>query len=91
MMTANLSAKENAMAMQSEDKEAKGRNFGQATKDGTGDIGAMGSQHNDWGHSDVGAGNRQSGSRTDDLLAPDADQEQDQGFKPAPGGQPSRK
>jgi len=88
------------MAMQSEGKDAKGRNFDQVTKDGTGsaasvgangtgDIGAMGSQHNDWGHSDVGAGNRQSGSRTDDLLAPDADEEQGEGFipgAPAPGG-----
>jgi len=81
------------MSMQSEGKNPKGRNFDQATKDGTGsaasvgvggtgDIGAAGSQHNDWGHSDVGAGNQQSASRTDDLLAPDADQEQGQGFKP---------
>ena len=86
------------MAMQNEGKDAKGRNFDQVTKDGTGsaasvgangtgDIGAMGSQHNDWGHSDVGSGNRQSGSRTDDLLAPAADQEQGQAFSP-PGGQP---
>jgi hypothetical protein len=81
--------------MQSEGKDAKGRNFDQVTKDGTGsaasvgaggtgDTGAMGTQHNDWGHSDVGSGNRQSGSRTDDLLAPAADQEQGQGF--IPGG-----
>jgi hypothetical protein len=83
--------------MQSEGKDAKGRNYDQVTKDGagsvasagaggTGDIGEMGSQHNDWGHSDVGSGNMQSGSRTDDLLAPAADQEQGQGF--TPGGQP---
>jgi hypothetical protein len=85
--------------MQSEGKDAKGRNFDQVTKDGTGsiasvgaggtgatgdtgDTGAIGTQHNDWGHSDVGSGNRQSGSRTDDLLAPAADQEQRQGFIP---------
>ena len=81
------------MSMQSEGKDAKGRNFDQVTKDGagsiasvgadgTGDIGAMDSQHNDWGHSDVGSGNTQSGGRTDDLLAPAADQEQHQGFMP---------
>jgi hypothetical protein len=93
MMVPVESQKGKIMAMQSEGKDAKGRNFDQATKDGTGsaasvgvggagNTGAIGSQHNDWGHSDVGAGNRQSGSRTDDLLAPAADQEQGQGFTP---------
>lgn len=81
------------MSMQNEGKDTKGRNYDQVTKDGagsvasagaggTGDIGSMGSQHNDWGRSDVGSGNQQSGGRTDDLLSPGSDQEQGQGFKP---------
>jgi hypothetical protein len=84
------------MSMQSEGKDAQGRNYDQVTKDGTGsiasvgaggtgDIGEMASQHNDWGHSDVGSGNMQSGSRTDDLLAPAADEEQGKAY--TPGGQ----
>jgi hypothetical protein len=35
------------------------------------DIGGAGNQHNDWGHSDVGAGNRQSESRLDDVVGSD--------------------
>jgi hypothetical protein len=102
MMTSNVCAKENVMAMQSEGKDANGRNFDQAAKDGTGsaasvgaggtgDIGAVGSQHNDWGHSDVGLGNQQSGGRTDDLLSPDAEREQGKGFVQggSPGGMQS--
>lgn len=71
------------MSMQSEGKDAKGRNYDQVTRDGTssagsmgaggtGDIGQMGSQ---------GQGSRQSASRSDDLLAGDTtDQEADQAF-----------
>lgn len=71
------------MSMQSEGKDAKGRNYDQVTRDGsgsaasmgtggTGDIGAMGSQDQ---------GNRQAASRTDDLLAgATTDQESDQAF-----------
>ena len=57
------------MSMQAEGNDAKGRNYHQSTKDGsgsaasvgtggTGDIGAMGSE-----------GSQQSDSRSDDLLA----------------------
>jgi hypothetical protein len=35
------------------------------------DIGGAGNQHNDWGHSEVGAGNRQSESRLDDVVGSD--------------------
>jgi hypothetical protein len=74
-----------SMSMQSEGKNAKGRNYDQITRDGTssagsmgsggtGDIGAMGSEN-------VAQGSRQSASRTDDLLAGDTtDQESDQAF-----------
>ena len=70
------------MSMQAEGKDAKGRNYHQTTKDGTGsaasvgtggtgDIGAMG-----------GAGSRQSASRTDDLLAGNTTHEEaDQAFQ----------
>ncbi|MCC2973813.1 hypothetical protein [Massilia sp. IC2-476] len=72
------------MSMQSEGNNAKGRNYHQTTRDGTGsaasvgtggtgDIGAMGSES-------VGQGNQQS-SRSDDLLAGDTThQEADQAF-----------
>ena len=72
------------MSMQSEGKDAKGRNYHQTTRDGTGsaasvgtggtgDIGAMGSES-------VGQGNQQA-SRSDDLLAGDTThQEADQAF-----------
>ncbi|MGZ3276458.1 MAG: hypothetical protein ACXU8Z_22065 [Caulobacteraceae bacterium] len=33
--------------------------------------GSPGNQHNDWGHSDVGAGNKQSESRLDDVVGSD--------------------
>lgn len=35
------------------------------------DVGGAGNQHNDWGHSEVGAGNRQSESRLDDVVGSD--------------------
>ena len=71
------------MSMQSEGKDAKGRNYDQVTRDGsssagahaaggTGDIGQMGSQ---------GQGSQHSASRSDDLLAGDTThQEADQAF-----------
>ncbi|MGJ7917115.1 hypothetical protein ACI48D_16785 [Massilia sp. LXY-6] len=49
------------MSTKNEAKEAKGG----------ADIGGAGNQHNDWGHSDVGAGNRQSESRLDDVVGSD--------------------
>lgn len=49
------------MSTQNDPKDAK-RNS---------DIGGAGNQHNDWGHSDVGAGNRQSESRLDDVVGSD--------------------
>lgn len=66
------------MSMQSEGKDAKGRNYDQVTRDGTssagsmgtgstGDIGAMGSEKQ---------GSQQSASRTDDLLAGDTTQQE---------------
>jgi len=77
------------MSMQSEGKDAKGRNYDQATKDGsssaasmgaggTGDIGQMSDE--------VAAGNAQSASRTDDLMTSDTEQEQRQGFRPSEPG-----
>jgi hypothetical protein len=74
---------ETSMSMQGEGKDAKGRNYDQATRDGsssaasmgtggTGDIGSMGGQ---------GGGSRQSDSRTDDLLAGETTgQEADKAF-----------
>ncbi|QOY92659.1 hypothetical protein IM543_13660 [Massilia sp. UMI-21] len=72
------------MSMQSEGKDAKGRNHHQTTHDGsgsaasvgpggTGDIGKMGSQGAD-------QGSRQSDSRSDDLLATDTGAESEQAF-----------
>ena len=77
------------MSMQSEGKDAKGRNYDQATRDGsssaasmgaggTGDIGRMSGE--------VAAGNAQSASRTDDLMTSDTEQEQRQGFRPSEPG-----
>jgi hypothetical protein len=73
------------MSMQSEGKDAKGRNYDQVTKDGTssaatvgtggtGDVGRMSGE--------VAAGNAQSGARTDDLLAPGTEQERE-GYRPS--------
>lgn len=69
------------MSMQSEGKDAKGRNYDQVTKNGTSSAGSMGAG----GTGDAGKleqqGSEQRDSRTDDLLAGDtADQEADQGF-----------
>lgn len=71
------------MSMQSEGKDAKGRNYHQTTRDGTSSAGSMGTG----GTGDIGAmgsqeqGSRQSASRTDDLLAGNTtDQEADQAF-----------
>ena len=74
------------MSMQSEGKDAKGRNYHQTTHDGTGsaasvgvggtgDIGSMGSENGE-------RCSRQSASRSDDLLAGDTThQEADQAFQ----------
>ncbi len=71
------------MSMQSEGKDAKGRNYDQITRDGTGSAASMGTG----GTGDIGKmgseaqGSRQSASRTDDLLAGSTtDQEADQAF-----------
>ena len=74
------------MSMQSEGKDANGRNYHQSTHDGTGsaasvgvggtgDIGSMGSENGE-------RGSQQSASRSDDLLAGDTThQEADQAFQ----------
>jgi hypothetical protein len=80
---------ENSMSMQSEGKDAKGRNYDQVTKDGTssagsygagstGDIGSMGGQGGN-----LQGGNVQRETRTDDLLTSGSDQELSGGFAPA--------
>lgn len=77
------------MSMQSEGKDAKGRNYDQVTKDGsssagtygtggTGDVGSMGG-----GAQSGAAGNLQRETRTDDLLSPAPGEEVGQGFTPA--------
>jgi hypothetical protein len=50
------------MSMQDEGKKRKA---------GADIVGGSGNQHNDWGHSDVGAGNKQSESRLDDVVGSD--------------------
>jgi hypothetical protein len=92
-----LKLKEIAMSMQSEGKDAKGRNYDQVTKDGTSSAGSMGTG----GTGDIGrmsgdvdagtpgnareggAGNKQSDARTDDWLTSGTDQEREQGFRPS--------
>jgi hypothetical protein len=68
---------ENLMSMQSEGKDAKGRNYGQVTKDGTSAAGTLGAggtgDSGTSARSDTG-GNLQKG-RTDDLLSNDADRD----------------
>jgi hypothetical protein len=70
---------ENTMSMQSEGKDAKGRNYDQVTKDGTssaGSLGVGGTGTADRGtnaQSDTG-GNLQQG-RADDLLSDDAERD----------------
>jgi len=73
------------MSMQAEGNDAKGRNYHQSTKDGTGsaasvgtggtgDIGSMGSEQ--------AQGSEQSASRSDDLLAGDTSREEaDEAFQ----------
>jgi len=85
------------MSMQSEGKNAKGRNYDQVTKDGTssaatmgtggtGDIGRM-SGDVDAGTPgnarEGGAGNQQSDVRSDDLLTSGSEQERQQGYRPS--------
>lgn len=85
------------MSMQSEGKDAKGRNYDQVTKNGsssaatmgtggTGDIGRM-SGDADAGTpgnaSEGGPGNSQSDARTDDWLTSGTEQEREQGFRPS--------
>jgi len=77
------------MSMQSEGKDAKGRNYDQVTKDGstsigtlgagsTGDVGRMAEAGN---NQLAGAGNaQQADSRTDDLLSDGNDADADKGF-----------
>jgi hypothetical protein len=82
------------MSMQSEGKDAKGRNYDQVTKDGTGSIGSVGAggtgdKVGDNAGSVPGqgpiaagasAGNLQQDVRTDDLLSDGSDSDRGQGF-----------
>jgi hypothetical protein len=70
---------ESAMSMQSEGKDAKGRNYDQVTKDGTSAADTLGvsgtGETGTRARSDTG-GNLQKG-RTDDLLSNDAERDSD--------------
>jgi hypothetical protein len=77
------------MSMQSEGKDAKGRNYDQVTKDGTSSAGSVGvGGTGDIGgmSGDVDAGNAQSDARTDDWLSSGTEQERKQGFRPSEPG-----
>lgn len=87
MMIPNLTVKEIGMSMQSEGKDAKGRNYDQATKDGTSSAGSVGTG----GTGDIGrmsgdAGSAQSDARTDDLLSSGTDEERRQAYRPSEPG-----
>ena len=64
------------MSMQSDGKDAKGRNYDQVTKDGTSSAGTLGTggTGSDVGRETSQRGNLQRG-RTDDLLSNDADRD----------------
>jgi hypothetical protein len=82
------------MSMQSEGKDAKGRNYDQVTKDGTGSIGSVGAGGTGDNIGESGgamtgqgpiaagasAGNLQQDVRTDDLLSDGSDSDRGQGF-----------
>ena len=77
------------MSMQSEGKDAKGRNYDQATKDGTSSAGSMGTGGTgDIGRmsGETGAGNAQSETRTDDWLSRGTEEERDKNFRPSDPG-----
>jgi hypothetical protein len=67
---------ENRMSMQSEGKDAKGRNYDQVTKDGTSSAGTLGTggTGGDIGRQSGQRGNQQR-ARTDDLLSNDAERD----------------
>ena len=85
------------MSMQSEGKDAKGRNYHQTTKNGTGSAASVGTG----GTGDIGrmsgdvdagtpgnareggVGNQQSDARTDDWLTSGTEREREQGFRPS--------
>lgn len=64
------------MSMQSDGKDAKGRNYDQVTKDGTSSAGTLGAggTGDDIGRQSAQRGNQQR-ARTDDLLSNDADRD----------------
>ncbi|NIA54288.1 hypothetical protein HAV22_11665 [Massilia sp. TW-1] len=64
------------MSMQSEGKDAEGRNYDQVTKDGTSSAGTLGTggTGGDIGRQSGQRGNQQR-ARTDDLLSNDADRD----------------
>lgn len=82
------------MSMQSEGEDAKGRNYDQVTKDGTGSIGSVGAGGTGDKVGDnagavpgqgpiaagASAGNLQQDVRTDDLLSDGSDSDRGQGF-----------
>jgi hypothetical protein len=75
------------MSMQSEGKDAKGRNYDQVTKDGTSSAGSLGTGGTgDIGRMSGGAGNAQSDTRTDDLMTTGSEKEQRQGYRPSEPG-----
>ncbi len=76
------------MSMQSEGKDAKGRNYDQVTKDGSSSAGSVGAG----GTGDIGrmSGDADRGTpgdaRTDDLLTSGTDEERRQGYRPSEPG-----
>src|SRR5438094_418874 len=80
IMTPTKPESEAHMSMQSEGEDAKGRNYDQATKDGTTSAGSFGAGAT----GDIGAasgGNRQAGpTRTDDVLSDGTDVEKEDGY-----------
>lgn len=82
------------MSMQAEGEDAKGRNYHQTTKNGTGSAASVGtggtgatSDIRSMGVENGERGSAQKESRSDDLLAGDTtEQEADQAFKGAPQG-----
>jgi hypothetical protein len=90
IMESTQDDEEDGMSMQSEGKDAKGRNYDQVTKDGStsiGTLGAGGTASTGGGASQAGQPGNMQEARTDDLLSDGSEDDRGDGYRHEEAGE----
>jgi hypothetical protein len=83
MMETSKREREGTVGSESQDKQVKGRNYDQVTKDGTTSIGPLGAGSSSWGsggNTRAVESNSKQSARTDDLLSDGSSMDNGDGF-----------